>query len=201
MHRNRLLLTLAVLSVTAVQAVGQPPRGSGASGLLDRLRAFDGDGDGKVALDELPPRLRSMASRFDANQDESLDSSEMSRIAQETPRGDLGGGPDRSGPAIDKELIVTMAMSFDENQDGQLSKQELSRAVDEFISSGLFGGRGRGGPGGFGPPSSLGPPSGSGRPGGAGRPEGSGRPGGTEGLQRRSDQGTSQDQPSRPASN
>lgn len=54
--------------------------------LVQRLLAFDKNGDGKVTKDELPERMHALFDEGDANRDGVLDAEEMRRLANRPPR-------------------------------------------------------------------------------------------------------------------
>jgi hypothetical protein len=61
--------------------------------LMDRLMAYDKNGDGKVTKDELPERMHSLIEQGDRNGDGALDREEIRRMTERGPRGPGNGGP------------------------------------------------------------------------------------------------------------
>ena len=60
------------------------------------MMAFDKNGDGKLAKDELPERMQSLMDRADANKDGFVDRAELTQYAtQQMRRAPGGGGPER----------------------------------------------------------------------------------------------------------
>jgi Spy/CpxP family protein refolding chaperone len=66
-----------------------------ADDLIERLMAFDKNGDGKITKDELPERMHALFEQGDTNRDGALDREEIKRLAERAPPGP--GGPGRSG--------------------------------------------------------------------------------------------------------
>lgn len=68
---------------------------------FERLKEMDANGDGKVALDELPEQGRGMFERmldqFDENDDDALDKAEMEQAARAMRERFAKGRPDREG--------------------------------------------------------------------------------------------------------
>ena len=64
--------------------------------LIDRLMAFDKNGDGKITKDELPERMHALFEQGDANRDGVLDREEIKRLAERGPPG--RGGPNGPPP-------------------------------------------------------------------------------------------------------
>ena len=73
-----------------------PPRGrpQDARAMIDSVMRFDKDGDGKVTAKELPERMARMLEQGDANQDGSLQRSEVEALSRRPP-------PRRPGPPGD----------------------------------------------------------------------------------------------------
>ncbi len=61
-----------------------------ADDLVERLMAYDKNGDGKVTKDELPERMHGLIEQGDRNGDGALDRDEIRRLSE---RGPPGGGP------------------------------------------------------------------------------------------------------------
>lgn len=74
---------------------GDEGRGSGRpdpADMVKRLMAFDKNGDGKLAKDELSSRMQSLISRADTNKDGFADKDELMKLAE-----GQGGGRSRGG--------------------------------------------------------------------------------------------------------
>lgn len=109
--------------------------------LVTTLMAFDRNGDGKLAKDELPERLQGMFDRADANKDGSLSTDELKTYAsaQAQPANDMGRGRGEGregrgegregrggrgfGPGRDEFISA-----LDTNNDNTLSSDELATA-------------------------------------------------------------------------
>ena len=118
---------------------GQPAGGPGAAGMLERMMQFDENGDGRLAADELPERLRGMMERLDRNQDGFIDREEFAAMAggrgpnpadgrpgapgQGAPR---QGAPGERGPGQGGgDYFAGMIQRMDRNGDGQLRGEEI----------------------------------------------------------------------------
>ena len=111
---------------------GQPTAGPGA--MLDRMMQFDENGDGRLAADELPERVRAMMERLDRNQDGFIDREEFAAMAGgrgPNPAGGRPGAPGQGapgerGPRGDGgEYFAGMIQRMDRNGDGQLRGEEI----------------------------------------------------------------------------
>jgi hypothetical protein len=69
-----------------------------ADDLIDRLMAFDKNGDGKVTKDELPERMQALFEQGDTNRDGALDREEVKRLADRAPPGPGAPGRPPNGP-------------------------------------------------------------------------------------------------------
>ena len=63
--------------------------------LVERLMAFDKNGDGKVSKDELPERMHALFDEGDTNRDGFLDAAEIQRLAARQNAAPGGGPPGR----------------------------------------------------------------------------------------------------------
>jgi hypothetical protein len=200
-----MLLSGCLAAITiAAQPPGDapgPPRGQVPAGdIVDRLMAFDKDGDGKLTKAELTDqRLHRFFDRADADQDGSVTRSELNvllvreraaarkgssgfgRSGGGPPGfGGPGGGPPRPGEILPAFLHQRLELTPDqEKQIAQLQKDvdaRLEKILSAEQNKQLKEMRERG-PGGFGPPGRFGPPGGfRGRPPGGPPPRGAGGP-------------------------
>ncbi len=137
--------------------------GGDAGGMVERLMAFDKNGDGKLASDEITGRLQAIVTRADADKDGFATKEEITKVAatmgDQGPggRGDFGrpGGEERGGfGPPNAEQFIDRAFGFDADGDGKLSKEEMTKMLNER-------------------PQGLGrPQTGEGRPGSDARPGG-----------------------------
>jgi hypothetical protein len=67
-----------------------------ADDLVERLMAYDKNGDGKVTKDELPERMQGLIEQGDRNGDGALDRDEIRRLSERGPPGP--GGRPQGGP-------------------------------------------------------------------------------------------------------
>jgi hypothetical protein len=79
---------------------GRGPRGVPVEDLVERVMAFDKNGDGKVTREELPERMHHLLELGDTNKDGALDKEELKKLAEKLrqegpprgPRGQRGPG-------------------------------------------------------------------------------------------------------------
>jgi len=101
-------LALAACAVAVAVVQAQPPRGERGPGggsveaAVNRLMAFDADGDGKLSKSEITDgRLQALMQRADANNDGVVTKEELTALltkeAVSSPRGGAGGGPGGPG--------------------------------------------------------------------------------------------------------
>lgn len=111
---------------------GQPGRG-GIS--VERLMAFDEDGDDKVTKEELPEPMQRMFERGDADGDGAIDRDEaeklveaIERFRRNRPEGGPGGpgGPGGAG-------FVERIMNLDRDGDGKVAQEEMPDWMRERI--------------------------------------------------------------------
>lgn len=111
-------------------APGDGRRGSGRFGqIAERLREFDKNSDGKIALDEVPEERQQMfemvLDRFDKNDDDAMDLSEMADAAREFGPGRSDGPDGRpEGPPGPPPVVAAL----DANSDGTISSEEIDAA-------------------------------------------------------------------------
>ena len=136
--------------------------------VVQRIKSFDKNKDGKLTKDEIPARMQQLVARHDKNKDKMLDKEELAAMSEQLaatvpgregrggPRGRRGGqrsgpGGQRGGPGGGRpspEQMIQDAFEFDANKDGQLSKAELKKFADSHAQRQGPGGGGRGGRGG-----------------------------------------------------
>ncbi len=129
-----------------------PAGASGAESLTERLWAADIDGDGRLALEELPEQMRPRFDRIDLDRDGYANPSEIESMMQRrgVPNGPAGGpgglmqgDSDGDGKLSMDEVPPQTERRFDQldtNGDGFLDRDELSSMRGRS--------RGPGGPGG-----------------------------------------------------
>ena len=120
---------------------GRPARPGGAGGsqgLVERLLAGDADGDGRLALGELPAQMQPRFEQLDRNADGYADRSELEAMARrgggrDRPPGGSGGlmqrDTDGDGKLSMAELPPSARQRFeqlDTNGDGFLEQEELA---------------------------------------------------------------------------
>jgi hypothetical protein len=183
-----------------------PPRGQVSAGdVVDRLMAFDKDGDGKLTKAELTDqRLHRFFDRADADHDGSVTRNELNvflvreraaarkgssgfgRFGGGPPGfGGPGGGPPRPGEILPPFLRQRLQLTADQEKQIAELQRDVDARLEKILSAvqvqQLQEMRERG-PGGFGPPGRFGAPGGlPGAPGGPpqrgrGRPEPPDRP-------------------------
>lgn len=92
------------------------------------LQQFDANGDGKIAMEEIP-ETASWMKRYDKNADGTIDAAELANIR---PRGGAGGAGGAGGfrmPANGAEYI----QMNDKNGDGKITKEELPEFAQAFF--------------------------------------------------------------------
>lgn len=123
----------------------RPGGGRGRPGdLLERLKAMDKDGDGKLSVEELPESMRQRFQMMDTNGDGFIDEREMQAAAERMRRGGAGGGmaqrmrrldSDSDGRISREEAPGPMQGRFDQmdtNGDGYLDQKELEKAAERM---------------------------------------------------------------------
>ncbi len=117
-------------------------RGAGAKERLDRLfQRFDKDGDGKIALKDLPDRLRERLTRADSNNDGQLTRDEIVK-AWQTAAAEMKKKIDTNGDGVISDAERAKARGafwdkrfseLDKNKDGALSADEVPARMWERI--------------------------------------------------------------------
>jgi Ca2+-binding EF-hand superfamily protein len=129
------------------QRAGRPPRPTGqpsgqekqagrerASAAIspERLKQlfarFGKDGEGKVALTELPEPLRDRLAKLDTNQDQTLDRAELKAAPLSSLMGEAAGG----GAML--ERMKQMLLRWDDDGDGKVALADLPEPVRERVS-------------------------------------------------------------------
>jgi hypothetical protein len=78
---------------------GPPGGGVSVDQLVDRIMAYDKNGDGKISKDELPERMQHLIAMGDTNKDGFLDEDEIRKLAATLQSlVELGGAPGGKGP-------------------------------------------------------------------------------------------------------
>ncbi len=163
--RNKFLwLGFAAVVMTALAFVdggdAQPPGKKGGKGggfgravttdqIVERIMAFDKNGDGKIALDELPERMQHLMALGDVNKDGILDKDEVRKLATTIesfasltggggpgfggPKGGPKGGL-KSGPEVQRALddLDLRGKTRDKAQEVATAHQEKLRRFDEL---------------------------------------------------------------------
>lgn len=106
--------------------------GAGDSQTMERLQrmiqSLDKDGDGKVAIADIPGDLRERLAKLDKNGDGQLERSEMAEL-----RNMMGAG--RGAPAGEMlERMQQMFRQFDKDGDGKVTLAELPEMARERLS-------------------------------------------------------------------
>ena len=131
-------------SGVALSAGGGEPdgRGRGPKERLDRLfQQFDKDGDGKIALRDLPERLRERLTPADTNKDGQLTRDEVTK-AWQAAAAEMKKKVDTNGDGVisDEERAKARAAfwdkrfaELDQNKDGALTSNEVPARMWEHI--------------------------------------------------------------------
>lgn len=102
-----------------------------ADDMVATLMAFDKNGDGKLAKDELPERMQGLFARADTNQDGILTADEIRKSAQTTaaPAG-RGRGPEggRGGERPNFMRMDPILAALDSDGNGEISPAEIAAA-------------------------------------------------------------------------
>ena len=80
---------ISAMGATLAVAGDEPRQRPDPAAMIDRLMQADKDGDGKLSIDELPPRLKERAARLDANGDGFVERAELEAAFQ--GRAERGG--------------------------------------------------------------------------------------------------------------
>jgi hypothetical protein len=126
-----------------VRRPGGPAPEAGGQGAdpVDTFMAFDQNGDGALAKEEVPERMQGIFSRADANQDGRLTREELSKAAAARPtvpepRG--GGGHEDHGPGPRGGRggglpMDPLAAALDTDKDGNITAAEWKNASASLL--------------------------------------------------------------------
>lgn len=111
--------------------------------LAKQLMGFDKDKDGKLAVDEVPHRMRLIVKSADKDADGLMDKTELATLAAEMaaaapPERRRRGGrdDDDDDDEMNPARLVQRALSFDADSNGQLDSQELTKFAEAFAQRG-----------------------------------------------------------------
>jgi Ca2+-binding EF-hand superfamily protein len=116
-----------------------PGAGAGAPMILERLRAMDKDGDGKVSKDEFTGP-EPMFARLDADKDGFITREEAAKFAgqaapkagAEAPKGKSEAPAPKAAPALAPGAVAERLRAMDKDGDGKVSKAEFTGRPQMF---------------------------------------------------------------------
>jgi Ca2+-binding EF-hand superfamily protein len=104
---------------------GRGGREGGPGDAREFFRRLDANSDGKLAKDELPPRMQENFDRLDANRDGSISMEELGRGMMAMGPRPPGGRPGQPGMTLDRPQREALFDRTDANSDGKLTKDEI----------------------------------------------------------------------------
>jgi hypothetical protein len=91
--------TAVALLISALPADAQPNRRPGGGNILEKIKSYDKNKDGKITKAEASGPLAQRFARIDSNGDGVIDETELKRLAERIGRG--RGGRDSGGSAAE----------------------------------------------------------------------------------------------------
>ncbi|MEZ5402964.1 MAG: hypothetical protein R2729_25020 [Bryobacteraceae bacterium] len=122
---------------------GPGGQGADSAAMVQRLLAFDRNGDGALAKDEIPERMQGMIARGDLDKDGSLSAAELKTMAesrgpQGAERGRREGGregrPEGRGPEGGFMRMDLVMSALDADHNGTIDAAELDDAAGALAS-------------------------------------------------------------------
>ncbi|MFO0941356.1 MAG: EF-hand domain-containing protein [Pirellulales bacterium] len=124
---NDKFLNREELKDAPINEMGDPAR------MLERVKQvmqnLDKDGDGKVAIADIPSEFRDRIAQLDKNKDGVIEKSELAELKNIVGGPGAGGGPGNPG-----ERIQQMFAQFDKDGDGKVALADLPEQIKERLS-------------------------------------------------------------------
>ncbi len=123
-----------VLDRSELKDAPLPELGGDVNRMLERVKqmmqSLDKDGDGKVALVDMPAEFKERLARFDKNNDGQIEKSELSEL-----KSMMGGeGGNAGGPAAMLERAQQLFKQYDQDGDGKIALDDLPPQISERVS-------------------------------------------------------------------